>query len=72
MAVAGVSVGPEQSPEAVKTKLNIGSWNFVVCWLVHPSQDLIYASLQARRWISYGGKARPNPGRTNRSRQTGL
>jgi len=29
------------------------------------SQDLIYASLQARQWISRGGKARPNPaGRT--------
>ena len=36
-----------------------------MCWLVHPSQDLVYASLQARHWISYGGKARPNPaGRT--------
>jgi metal-sulfur cluster biosynthetic enzyme len=51
--------------EAVKTKLSVDSWNFVVCWLVHPSQDLVYASLQARHWISYGGKARPNPaGRT--------
>jgi hypothetical protein len=58
-------IGPEQSPEAVKTKLSIGSWNFVVYWLVHPSQDLIYAFLQARHWISHGGKARPNPaGRT--------
>lgn len=50
---------------AVKTKISIGSWNFVVCRLVHPAQDLVYASLQARHWISYGGKARPNPaGRT--------
>jgi hypothetical protein len=49
-------VGPEQSPEAVKTKLSIGSWNFVVCWLVYPSQDLIYASPQAKHWISHGGK----------------
>jgi hypothetical protein len=58
-------VGPEQSPETVKTKLGIGSWNFVVCWLVHPSQDLIYASLQARHWISHGGKTRPDSaGRT--------
>jgi len=51
--------------ETVKKKLSIGSWNFVVCWLMHPSQDLVYASLQARHWISYAGKARPNPaGRT--------
>jgi metal-sulfur cluster biosynthetic enzyme len=59
-------IDPESAEtEAVKTKLSVGSWNFVVCWLVHPSQDLVYASLQARHWISYGGKARPNPaGRT--------
>lgn len=51
--------------EAVKVKLSVGSWNFVVGWLTHPSEDLIYASLQARHWISHGGKARPNPaGRT--------
>jgi metal-sulfur cluster biosynthetic enzyme len=59
-------IDPEsEDAEAVKTKLSIDSWNFVVCWLAHPSQDLVYASLQARHWISYGGKARPNPaGRT--------
>ncbi|MGB0129722.1 MAG: iron-sulfur cluster assembly protein, partial [Rhodocyclaceae bacterium] len=48
-----------------KIKLSIGSWNFVVCWLDHPAQDLVYASLQARHWLFYDGKARPNPaGRT--------
>ena len=59
-------IDPEHAgSRAVKTKLSIDNWNFVVCWLVHPSQDLVYASLQARHWISYGGKARPNPaGRT--------
>ncbi len=44
-------IGPEQSPEAVKTKLSIGSWNFVVCWLVHPSQ--------ARRWFREIGVSIP-------------
>lgn len=53
------------NPQPVKIKLSIGNWNFVVCWLAHPSQDLVYASLQARHWISHGGTARPNPaGRT--------
>jgi metal-sulfur cluster biosynthetic enzyme len=44
-----------------KVKLSIDSWNYVVCWIGHSSQDLVYASIQARHWISYGGKARPNP-----------
>jgi hypothetical protein len=61
-------VGPEQSPEAVKTKLSIGSWNFVVCWLVYPSQDLnlrVSASPQAKHWMSHGGKTRlDSAGRT--------
>jgi hypothetical protein len=47
--------------EGCKIKLSIGSWNYVVAWLAHGSQDLVYASIQARHWISYGGKARPNP-----------
>jgi hypothetical protein len=42
-AVAGVSVGPEQSPEAVKTKLSIGSWNFVVCGWSNPRRISIPA-----------------------------
>lgn len=51
--------------EPVKVRLSVGSWNFVVGWLVHPSEDLVFASLQARHWISHGGTARPNPaGRT--------
>lgn len=51
--------------EAVKTKLNIGGWNFVVSWTVNPTEDLVYASLQARLGTSYAGKTRPNPaGRT--------
>ncbi len=47
--------------ETFKAKLSMGSWNFVVWWLVHPVQELTYASIQARHWIYYDGKARPNP-----------
>lgn len=55
----------ETASETVKVKLSIDSWNFAVCWLRHPEQALIYASLQARHWIRHDGKARPNPaGRT--------
>jgi len=50
----------EMSPPT-KVKLSIDSWNFVVCWLEHGGQDLVYASLQARHWIRDGEKARPNP-----------
>jgi hypothetical protein len=59
-------VDPE-SPETSthKVKLSIGSWNYVVLWLSHAGQDLIYASVHARHWIYYNGEARPNPaGRT--------
>lgn len=59
-------IDPEATDvEGHKAKLSIGSWNYVVAWLVHARQDLLYGSIQARHWISYGGKARPNPaGRT--------
>lgn len=59
-------IDPEKNEaEAIKINLSIGNWNFTVCWLLHPTQDLVYASLQARHWISFDGKARPNPsGRT--------
>lgn len=66
LAVFQWQIDPEDPQTGtIKKRLSIGSWNFVVCWLAHPAQDLVYASLQARHWISYGGKARPNPaGRT--------
>jgi hypothetical protein len=59
-------IDPETAgQDAAKVRLSIDSWNYVVCWAVHRGQDLVYASLQARHWISYGGKSRPNPaGRT--------
>lgn len=59
-------VDPEDAAaETAKVKLSIDSWNFVVWWLAHGAEDLIYASIQARHWIRYAGKARPNPaGRT--------
>lgn len=59
-------IRPEAAANSVtKVKLSIGSWNFAVCWLDHPQQDLVYASLQARHWLFFNGKARPNPaGRT--------
>lgn len=51
--------------EPTKVKLSIDSWNFVVWWLVHEGEDLIYANVHARHWIYYDGRARPNPaGRT--------
>jgi metal-sulfur cluster biosynthetic enzyme len=56
-----------KSPDAnaSKVKLSIGSWNYVVLWLSHAGQELIYASVHARHWIYYNGQARPNPaGRT--------
>ncbi len=56
-----------KSPETStnKVKFSIGSWNYVVLWLSHAEQDLIYASIHARHWIYYNGEARPNPaGRT--------
>lgn len=59
-------IDPE-SPTAIthKVKFSIGSWNYVVLWLEHAGQDLIYASVHARHWIYYNGEARPNPaGRT--------
>lgn len=55
----------EPDTRATKVKLSLDSWNYVVWWLTHGSEDLVYASIHARHWISYGGKARPNPaGRT--------
>jgi hypothetical protein len=59
-------IDPEKAgEEAAKIKLSIDSWNYVVCWTVHSPEELVYASIQARHWISHGGKARPNPaGRT--------
>ena len=57
-------------PEATETtthkvKLSIESWNYVVLWLEHATEDLVYASVHARHWIYYNGEARPNPaGRT--------
>ena len=52
-----------QDPQAdvVKVKLSIDSWNYVVWWLPHPTEGLVYACIQARHWIYYDGKARPNP-----------
>ncbi len=59
-------VDPEKAgQEAAKIRLSIDSWNYVVCWAVHSPEELVYASIQARHWISHGGQARPNPaGRT--------
>lgn len=59
-------IDPEAADVAgVKVRLSIDSWNYVVSWLPHPTQKLVYASLQARHWIFHDGKARPNPaGRT--------
>lgn len=59
-------IDPEAADAApVKVRISIDSWNFVVCWLRQPTQNLVYASLQARHWIYHDGKARPNPaGRT--------
>ncbi len=55
----------DPAAHGVKVKLSIDSWNFVVWWLSHGPEDLVYASIQARHWVSFGGKARPNPaGRT--------
>lgn len=47
--------------ETVKVRLSIDSWNFVICWVEHPGEDLIYASLQARHWIRDAAGTRPNP-----------
>lgn len=56
---------PEAEASQGKVKLSIGSWNYVVLWSIHSSEDLVYASVHARHWIYYEGKARPNPaGRT--------
>ncbi len=59
-------IDPEKAgQEAAKIRLSIDSWNYVVCWVEHSPEELVYASIQARHWISHGGKARPNPaGRT--------
>lgn len=59
-------VDPENTEAGVtKAKFSVDSWNYVILWLVHRDADLVYASIQARHWISIGGKARPNPaGRT--------
>jgi len=59
-------INPEKAGEgAAKIRLSIDSWNYVVCWVEHGPEELVYASIQARHWISHGGKARPNPaGRT--------
>jgi len=59
-------IDPEKAGEdAAKIRLSIDSWNYVVCWVEHVPEELVYASIQARHWISHGGKARPNPaGRT--------
>lgn len=66
LAVFQWQVDPDaQDAETHKTKLSIGNWNFVVWWVVHSGEDLVYASIHARHWIYYDGKARPNPaGRT--------
>jgi len=55
-------VDPQDSDDGItKVKLSIDSWNYVVWWLKHPSEDLIYACIHARHWIFYNGEARPNP-----------
>ncbi|RKT46351.1 iron-sulfur cluster assembly protein [Thiocapsa rosea] len=56
---------PDAQERQGKVKLSIGSWNYVVLWSIHAEEDLVYASVHARHWIYYDGKARPNPaGRT--------
>ena len=51
--------------ETHKVRFSIGSWNYGVLWLIHGAQDLVYASVHARHWVYYNGKAKPNPaGRT--------
>ncbi|MGB5830631.1 MAG: iron-sulfur cluster assembly protein [Thiohalocapsa sp.] len=59
-------IDPEDTAaETEKVKLSIGSWNYVVSWVVHSGADLVYVAVQARHWIYYNGEARPNPaGRT--------
>jgi metal-sulfur cluster biosynthetic enzyme len=55
-------VKPDETPDTPqKVKFSIDSWNYVVLWLTHAPQDLVYASVHARHWIRYEGKARPNP-----------
>lgn len=55
----------DPAAETLKVKLSIDSWNFAVWWLVHRTEDLVYASIQARHWVRFAGQARPNPaGRT--------
>ena len=62
LAVFQWEIDPEApGVETIKVKLSIDSWNFVVCWLPHDRENLVYASLQARHWIYHDGKARPNP-----------
>ncbi|MBK5933655.1 uncharacterized protein DUF59 [Rhodovulum imhoffii] len=55
-------IGPDVAGcESVKVKLSIDSWNYVVCWMAHPGNRLVYVSLQARHWIRDATGARPNP-----------
>lgn len=55
-------IDPQASDTTLtKVKLSIGAWNFVVWWLLHPEQNLLYASIQARHWVKYNGEAKPNP-----------
>jgi len=44
-----------------KVKLSNDAWRYVVWWLIHPSEELVYASVQARHWIKYNGEVKPNP-----------
>jgi metal-sulfur cluster biosynthetic enzyme len=62
MPVFQWQIDPQKADEDItKIRLSIDSWNYVVCWIEHSSEDLVYASIQARHWIFHGGKARPNP-----------
>jgi len=49
--------------DSAETSVKIDDWEIRVWWQVHPSGDLIYASLQAMRedWADHVGTARQHP-----------
>ena len=53
----------DSSAESVETNIRVDDWDIWVWWQVHPSGDLLYASLQAMRedWADHVGSARQHP-----------
>ena len=53
----------DASAESAETSVKIDDWEIRVWWQVHPTGDLVYASLQAMRedWADHVGSARQHP-----------